>query len=178
MKYTAVPVIALLLAAMTAWPQGRTSAIAGTVTDESGGTISGALIKALRVSTGETRTAFTNEYGFYRIPLLELGAYQVTAEKTGFKASRHETVILELDREAVVGHVLDVGDLTESVVVSERARLIEAAPSALTGLVDSSTIEQLPLNGRDYIQLATLQAGTLVPELCTPSPFRAPASLG
>jgi hypothetical protein len=161
-KYPGILLVVLLSVSANAWSQGRTSAIAGTVIDEKGGVVSGALIKALHVSTGETRTGSSNEYGFYRIPLLELGAYQVTAEKAGFKTSRHDKVILELDREAVVGHVLHVGDVTESVVVSERAHLIEATPSALTGLVDSATIEQLPLNGRDYIQLATLQAGTLV----------------
>jgi len=161
-KYTAALIMVLSLAARSVWAQGRTSAIAGTVIDESGGIVSGALIKALHVSTSETRTTSSNEYGVYRIPLLELGAYQVTAEKDGFKASKHEGVILELDREAVVDHVLHVGDLAESVVVSGQARIIEATPSALTSLVDSNTIEELPLNGRDYIQLATLQAGATI----------------
>jgi hypothetical protein len=150
------------VAATGAWGQGRMSAIAGTVVDESGGVVRDARIKAVHVSTNETRTASSNENGVYRIPLLELGAYQVTAEKAGFKASQHESVVLELDREAVVDHVLRVGDLAESVVVSERARVIEATPSALTSLVDSNTIERLPLNGRDYVQLATLQAGAMV----------------
>jgi hypothetical protein len=161
-KSRAALLLVLVLAAAGAWAQGRTSAIAGIVTDESGGIVRGARIKASHLSTGETRTAVSSESGVYRIPLLALGAYRVTAEKDGFKASRHEGVILELDREAVVDYVLHVGDLTESVVVSERARIIEATPSALTNLVDSNTIEQLPLNGRDYIQLATLQAGAPV----------------
>lgn len=161
-KSLAAVLIILALAATDAWAQGRKSAITGTVVDESGGVVHDARIKALHISTNQIRTASTNEYGVYRIPLLELGAYQVTAEKAGFKASQRKGVILELDREAVVDHVLHVGDLAESVVVSERARIIEAAPSALTSLVDSNTIEQLPLNGRDYIQLATLQAGAVV----------------
>ena len=156
------PALLFLLALATAagaWAQGRTSAISGTVVDESGGVIRGARIKASHVSTGETRTASSNKGGSYRIPRLELGAYKVTAEQEGFKSSRHEGVILELDREAVVDHVLQVGDLAESIVVSGQARIIQAAPSALTSLVDSKMIEELPLNGRDYIQLATLQAG-------------------
>jgi hypothetical protein len=153
----------LFSAATTAsWAQVRTSAITGNVTDESGGVVPGADIEVLHLPTGETRGSSTDEYGDYRIPLLELGAYQVTAAKEGFKVSQHRGVVLELDRETVVDHVLSVGDVTESVVITGQARIIEAAPSALTNLVDSQTIDQLPLNGRDYIQLATLQAGAPV----------------
>jgi hypothetical protein len=152
----------LALAATDVRAQGRGSAISGRVTDQGGGAVSGARIEVVQVSTGQTRIGFSGEEGLYRIPLLEVGAYRVTAWKDGFKVSRYETVVLELDRQAVVNHVLHVGDLTESVVVSEQAHAIEASPSALTGLVDSRTIDQLPLNGRDYIQLATLQAGTVV----------------
>ena len=152
----------LMTAATGAWAQGRKIAIAGSVVDQSGGVVHGARVEAVHISTGETRTTSSNKDGFYRLPLLELGAYRVTATMDGFKASQHEGVILELDREAVVDHVLHVGDLTDSVIVSEPAHLMEATPSALTGLVDSHTIERLPLNGRDYIQLATLQAGALV----------------
>ena len=83
----------------------------------------------------------------------------MTAKKHGFRSSTHQDVVLELDRENVVDHILLIGELTESVVVSGEAPTIEAASSALTSLVDSTSIEQLPLNGRDYIQLATLQAG-------------------
>ncbi len=83
----------------------------------------------------------------------------MTAKKHGFRSSTHQGVVLELDRETVVDHILLIGELTESVVVSGEAQTIEAASSALTSLVDSTSIEQLPLNGRDYIQLATLQAG-------------------
>ncbi|MCP5119488.1 MAG: carboxypeptidase regulatory-like domain-containing protein, partial [bacterium] len=152
----------LLLAAVGARAQDRTSAITGVVFDESGAIVREAKVDALHVSTGENRTTRTNKEGFYRIALLELGAYMVTAEKAGFKGSRHEGVVLELDREAVVDHILYVGAQTESVVVSGQARIIDAAPSALTNLVDSNTIAKLPLNGRDYIQLATLQAGAPV----------------
>jgi hypothetical protein len=161
-KLTVIAIFILALAATGVWAQGRSSAISGRVTDQSGGAVSGARIEAIQTSTGQIRISFSSEKGLYRIPLLEVGLYRVIASKDGFKASRNDTVLLELDREAVVDHVLHIGDLTESVIISEQARAIEAAPSALTGLVDSRTIKQLPLNGRDYIQLATLQAGTIV----------------
>ena len=158
-RLQATLLLVFALANSGAWAQGRKSAIAGSVADESGGLVSGALVTAVHTATGESRSVSTNKSGFYRLPLLEIGVYRVTASLDGFKVSRHEGVVLELDREAVVDHVLQVGDLAESVVVSGQAHLIEATPSALTSLVDSATIQQLPLNGRDYIQLATLEAG-------------------
>lgn len=139
--------------------QRRTSAIAGTVSDQSGAVVSGVTVTATHIATGEVRAAETNDSGLYRLPLLEVGEYEVAAAREGFQTSRHEGVNLALDREAVVNHVLNVGQQSESVVVVGEARMIEAAPSALTSLVDSKTIEELPLNGRDYIQLAMLQAG-------------------
>jgi hypothetical protein len=149
----------LLSSAPVSWAQGRLSAITGTVVDETGGVVIGAAIRARQLSTSETRGAISGQNGGYRIPLLELGAYTVTASKAGFSSSEHQGVTLELDHESVVDHVLHVGGVAFSVVVTGQARSIEAAPSALSNLVDASTIERMPLNGRDYIQLATLEAG-------------------
>lgn len=149
-------------AALSLWAQVRTSAISGIVRDETGGVVEGASVLILNQETAATRRLTTGEDGSYRAPLLELGTYDTTVEKAGFRASRHEAVLLELDRETVVDHVLQVGAITEEVVVRGEARVVEASPSAISTLVDSTTIEELPLNGRDYIQLATLQAGAPV----------------
>jgi len=124
--------------------------------------MSGVTVTATHLQTGQTRTSVTDEFGHYRLPLLEIGEYQVEAESDGFRTSRYESVLLELDREAIVDHFFEIGQRSESVVVTATARNIAAAPSALTSVVDSRTIEELPLNGRDYIQLATLQAGAPV----------------
>ena len=142
--------------------QRTTSAISGTVRDSSGAVVPRVLVTATRVATDQARTSQTDGEGVYRIPLLEVGEYSVGATLEGFRTSRHERVSLELDREVVVDHVLEVGAQSDSVVVVGKARTIAAAPSALTSLVDSRTIQELPLNGRDYIQLATLQAGAPV----------------
>ena len=139
--------------------QERTSVISGVVRDESGGLVEGAAIRGRHVETGVTRSVSTDPGGAYRFPILELGTYEVTAEKPGFKVSVHVGVVLKLDRETIVDHTLRVGGIAERVVVTGDARAIEVTPSAISGLVDSTTIEELPLNGRDYIQLATLQAG-------------------
>jgi hypothetical protein len=151
--------ILLLFAVVPAWAQDRTSAISGTVTDPSGAVVADARVVAESISTGSSRIGQTDGSGFFRLPRLEVGEYLLTAEASGFKVSRHEGLVLELDREVVVNPTLEIGQGSESVVVSGRAWTIEAAPSAVSSLVDSATIERLPLNGRDYIQLATLQSG-------------------
>jgi hypothetical protein len=108
--------------------QERTSAISGMVRDESGGLVRGATIRIVHVDTGAVRSLATNAEGAYRAASLELGEYEVTATQPGFKSSTHKNVVLEVDREAVVNHTLAVGVLSESVVVTREARLVEAAP--------------------------------------------------
>lgn len=155
-KYTALLFTLLSTAALA---QDRSSGITGVVTDGNGGLVGGAAIKALHVTTGVVRSGVSEKDGSYHLRRLAIGTYVVVAEKDGFKLSRHERVLLEVDRTAVVNHRLQVGDLSERIVVVGEARLIEATPSALTSHIDGATIDQLPLNGRDYIQLASLQAG-------------------
>jgi len=154
--------LACTLLAEALWSQGRTGSITGTVTDAAGGGVGDAVVTAEHSGTGATRTVSTARDGTYRLMGLELGPYAVIVEKTGFKTSRHDRVRLEVDRTAVVDFQLEIGDRVESIVVTGEARLIEAAPSALSSLVDAATIDRLPLNGRDYIQLAVLQAGAPV----------------
>lgn len=157
--HSALMIIGLLQAVAGVHAQDFYSAITGKVVDQSGGSVAGATVRAIHVATNATRTAITGDDGFYRLARLPLGVYQVTAEKVGMRASRHEGVRLEVDHEAVVDHRLLVGELAQSIVVTGEARIVEATPSAITSVVDTRTIDRLPLNGRDYIQLATLMAG-------------------
>jgi hypothetical protein len=139
--------------------QRTSSAISGTSSDQSGAVMSNVTVTATHLQTGQTRTTVTDEFGHYRLPVLEIGEYVVEAKREQFRTSRYDNVLLELDHEAIVDHTLQVGQQGESITVTANARTIAAAPSALTSVVDSRTIEELPLNGRDFIQLATLQAG-------------------
>ena len=151
-------VTALALASLAA-AQERTSAIAGVVRDPSGAVIQGAAVAVRSRSTGFTRRLTTGSLGQYRVPLLDLGAYDVTAEAAGFRASRHEGVVLELGREAVVDLTLELGTAIGEIVVRGEQKLMEVTPSAVSSLVDSTSLRELPLNGRDFIQLTTLHAG-------------------
>ncbi len=151
--------IVVLEVAVCVHAQDRYSAISGQVVDQSGGSVPGAVVRVTHIATNEARITITGGDGFYRLARLPLGEYQVTAEKEGMRTSRQQGVLLEVDHEAVVNLRLFVGELTQSVEVTGEAHTIEATPSAITSVVNTHTIEQLPLNGRDYIQLATLMAG-------------------
>ena len=148
--------------AFAASGQQRLSGIAGTVYDANGARVTGAAITATDRDTGVRREALSGSEGMYRIPSLELGLYAVVASKPGFKVSRHEDVLLELEREAVVNHRLEIGDLTQTIVVVGQAWLTDASASTVSSLVRTATIEGLPLDGRDYTRLALLQPGTAV----------------
>lgn len=150
---------AFLMGTHAGWAQNRTSSISGTVTDGSGAIVVGARVVAHRTATGIARATRTDGRGLFRLPRLDVGEYELTVGMNGFKVGRYRGLVLEIDREVVVNPVIEIGDRSESVVVTGRAQIVGAAPSAVTSLVDAGTIERLPLNGRDYIQLATLEAG-------------------
>ena len=154
--------LSLLIGLPRGWTQGRTSTISGVVRDESGALIRGCPVTITNVDTRATRELFTGKEGGYRAPFLELGEYSVSAECEDFAASLHTDIHLELDREAVVYHTVTVGPLSETLTVTGTAQLVDASASAISSVVDDRKIRDLPLNGRDYIQLATLQAGTHV----------------
>jgi hypothetical protein len=162
MKRLAAALVPLLAIASAAVAQNRTSLIQGTIWDESGSVVPGATVRAVHVARGQISLTESDARGIYTLPRLELGQYIVTAEKEGFRASRHENVVLELDRAAVVDHRLTLGASKEAIVVTEQARIIEITASAISSAVSGATVDQLPMNGRDVLRLATLQAGAPV----------------
>ncbi len=160
-RAVACAVLGLWLA-LSGAAQPRTSSISGTVRDTSGAVVEGAVIRVRNLETGLVRTTVSDATGAFRVPALEVGPYEVSAEKAGFARSKVGGVVLELDREAIVEPVLEIGERSDSVTVEVEARLVEATTSTVSAIVDSTTIEKLPLNGRDWVQLATLQAGAPV----------------
>jgi hypothetical protein len=151
--------VACLAAVTLVSAQQRTGSLTGTVRDELGGAVENATILVVNSKTRGTSQTLSDHMGRFRLSAVELGSHEVSASKAGFKTSVHKGVLLELDRDAVVEHVLQVGQVIESIVVTGEARQVETAASAMTSVVDSRTIEGLPLNGRDYVQLALLQPG-------------------
>ena len=139
--------------------QGRTAAVSGVVRDQNAGALTSARVTIRNTGTGIARTVLTDGEGRYRAPFLEPGEYAVTAEHQGFNPSVVPAVTLTLDREAALTHTLTVAGVPSSVSVTASAQLVDASAAAISSVVGAGRIEALPLNGRDYVQLAVLQPG-------------------
>ena len=143
------------------WAHGQTSggSILGTVTDDSGARVPGVAVTIRNVATGITRSVQSDATGRYRAPNLDPGLYEVRAELTGFRTAVRQGIQVTVAAEVVADLSLQVGTVTEQVVVTSEAPLIETTSAALSGLVDDKKIRDLPLNGRSFEQLAFLQPG-------------------
>jgi hypothetical protein len=136
-----------------------TATILGVVKDSSGAVVPDTTITARSVETGQTRTTTSTADGSYRFSALPVGAYEVRAEHTGFEASVQSGLTLTVGQEAVINITLQVGAVTETVAVTAEAPQVNTTSGSLGGLVGEQTIADLPLNGRNYIDLTLLQPG-------------------
>ena len=149
------------LLAVASHAQQTLGTISGTVRDTSGAVLPGAGVVLLNEDTGISRTATTNQVGLYNAPALGLGNYRVTASLEGFQTQVRSGIELTVGRQAVVNFDLAVGAITQTVEVTGEAPLVETTRGGLGTLVESQTISELPLNGRDIAQLITLQTGAV-----------------
>lgn len=155
----AVPLILLFgTLAMPAAAQS-TGIILGVVKDASGATIPEANVTILNTDTDQSRAATTGSDGAYRVPALQVGHYTLKFEKTGFKTQTQQGLVLEVAQELVVNAALQVGAATQEVIVSSEAPVVNTTSSTLGGLVNEDKMAELPLNGRNYIDLSLLQPG-------------------
>ena len=150
--------------------------ILGTISDRSGAVVPQASILVRNLANGVTRTVTTDPAGFYTAPNLLPGTYEVTASATGFASTVNTDITLTVGNQLVLNFTLKVGQVAEVVHVSTEAPTIDLASSAIGAVVDSTTIRELPLNGRSWTDLATLQPGALAVE--TQSPFSAGSNRG
>jgi carboxypeptidase family protein/TonB-dependent receptor-like protein len=150
--------------------------ILGMIADQSGGVVPRAQILIKNLKNGFTRTVTTDAAGFYAAPNLLPGTYEVTASATGFAANVWTNVTLTVGTQQVLNFTMNVGPVTEKVQVTSEAFAVELATSAIAAVVDSTTIRELPLNGRSWSDLATLQPG--VQAVQTQSPFNAGSNRG
>jgi hypothetical protein len=133
--------------------------LSGTATDQSGAVIPGTQISIKNISTGVTRAVTTDPAGFYTAPNLLSGAYEVTATAAGFSSEVQTGVTLTVGAQQVLNFTLQVGRVTEKVQVAGEAPTVQLATSSLSAVVNSTTVRELPLNGRSWTDLATLQPG-------------------
>jgi hypothetical protein len=148
----------VLASAGASFAQTETARLEGTITDPSGAPVQGATISVTSVETGRNTTGSTNDSGFYVVPALPAGHYHVDVTKDGFdKVSRDFE--LTLSQIAVVDFALTVGAVTQTVTVEAGSPVIDAADSSLSTTISGRQVTELPLNGRNFTQLATLVPG-------------------
>ena len=154
---------ALVVAAVppTSRAQDVTASIIGSVQDASGAAVREATITVISRDTGATRTVTTDDSGNYRVLSLPLGPQELKAEKQGFKTVVRTGVSLEVGQEAVVNFRLELGELVQQVSVSEEAPVVNTTTADVSGLVGEREIKQLPLNGRSFDELITLNPGAV-----------------
>ena len=139
--------------------QTTTATISGVVTDQNGATVTSAKITATNLGTNISRSVTTDDNGRYLILALPLGNYDVQAEHQGFRKELRRGIVLTVGRDAVVNFELAVGSVTDQIEIIGDATGVNTVTSEISALVDSRTVVDLPLNGRDLIQLATLNIG-------------------
>src|SRR5215471_12176062 len=140
--------------------QGSTASIIGTAKDTSGAVLPETAITVLHTETGLMRTVQTDSRGGYSVPLLPVGQYEVTAERMGFRREVRRGIDLAVGQEAVVDLTLQVGSIDQQVTVTAEAPLVNTTLASTSGLITENQIKDLPLNGRSFDQLITLNVGT------------------
>jgi outer membrane receptor protein involved in Fe transport len=131
----------------------------GTVTDASGAVIPNAQISITNVATGVTRSVTTDAAGFYSSPNLLPGNYEITVSASGFATQVRTGVSLDVGAEQVLNITMQVGQVNEKVQVTGEAPTVQLATSSISAVVNSTTVRELPLNGRSWTDLASLQPG-------------------
>jgi hypothetical protein len=168
-------VAALLIALVFGVPanaQTFRGTILGTVTDTSGAAVSGATVSVKNTGTGLLRTLTTDDDGNYSAPELPIGTYSVTVEKSGFKAGLVSGISVEVSTERRADVALQPGDVSQTVEVSgDTLPQVESTSNTLGGIIESTVVTNLPVNGRDYQKLIFLVPGVAgSPDQITDSP--------
>ncbi len=151
--------IGLLLLAATGFGQNIRGTILGTVRDPSGGVIKGAKVTVRHISTGLVREETTNDAGEYRFAQLPVGQYDLSAEQSGFKKVERAGIQLQVDDYLRVDVDLSVGAVTETIAVEAAAPVIQTDSATVGNVVDNKKVTELPLNGRNFLQLNLLVPG-------------------
>src|SRR5437016_3059212 len=155
--------ICVLLIALCsgAFAQTATSVIFGTVTDASGSTVPNVPVTATATATGVSARVVTNESGNYVFPNLPPGIYTVQCEAAGFRKAQVSNVLVEVNQRGRVDLSLQVGEVREVIAVQANVTTVDTFSSTVKEVVDSGRIRELPLNGRQTLQLQALLPGAV-----------------
>ena len=147
-----------LLVATAAWAQAPVGTISGTVRDQSDAVVPGVSITVRHIATGAERHLTSDDHGAFSAPALAVGTYEVRAELSGFRTQQTQ-VAVTTGRVAGVEMRMEVGAASELVNVAASAVHVETEQHAVTGVITRQKIQELPLNGRSFLQLAFLEPG-------------------
>ncbi|MFQ5740159.1 MAG: carboxypeptidase regulatory-like domain-containing protein [Acidobacteriota bacterium] len=151
-------VLVLLLSPASVWAQQTTGGIQGTVQDSSGGVLPGVAVTLTELTTGRAIEVVTNDSGLFVVRSLPAGDYEVRAELQGFKTLAQRLTVF-VGQTATPQFTLAIGEISEVVTVAAQSIHVDTASNVVTGTVDTRTIEDLPLNGRNFLDLAQTQPG-------------------
>ena len=166
--YRAAVLVLVLLASSFASAQISTSLIQGTITDSSGAAVPNAKIVATLANTDTKFSTISNGSGNYVIPDVRPGAYTISAEAPGFKRIVRTGVVIAVNQSAHINLTLQVGAVTSTVEVNANATTVDTYTATIDETVSPHSIEDLPLNGRQTLELQTLLPG-VVPAASRPS---------
>lgn len=142
--------------------QSATGQITGTVRDATGAVIAGVDVTVTNQLTGVSRKTRTNDSGVYTFPLLPVSMYSITADQKGFRAARQSDIQLNVDQVARVDLDLQVGEVSETVEVKASAVVIDSETAAVGQVVSQKQVTELPLNGRNFLQLLFIGNGAVM----------------
>src|SRR5678815_4468302 len=145
-----------ILAATLATPQSLDTGIVGTVTDPGGAVITGASVTVTQPVTGFTRTIATASDGSYEVRYLRPGDFIVEISAAGFRSERRTGITLQLSQLARIDFSLQVGQVQETVEVTSAAPILQTENATIGEVVGQERVVNLPLNGRNFLQLSTL----------------------
>ncbi|MGD0267502.1 MAG: carboxypeptidase regulatory-like domain-containing protein [Candidatus Sulfotelmatobacter sp.] len=138
---------------------GVGGSISGTIQDPSGAAIAKASVTVINTSTGVRQSAITDSHGTYVFPVLPVGGYALEVNEPGFKPYRRTGITLDANSALLLDVVLQVGERTEAITVNQNAVHVETSSSQMGEVITGTTMTEVPLNGRSYTDLLSLQAG-------------------
>src|ERR1700723_1883212 len=148
----------VLFSSMNSWA-GVGGSISGTIKDTSSAVIPNATVAAIDVATGVRRQAATNGQGFYSFSVLPVGRYDIAIQKTGFKPYQRTGINVDANSALTVDAVLAVGERSDRVTVAENQLLVETTSTQVGEVITSARMTAVPLNGRSFTDLLSLQPG-------------------
>jgi hypothetical protein len=158
--YGSSMILAGALSCTALFAQGDAS-LWGSVNDNSGASVAGATVTVRNLETGTQRALVTDELGRFNVPALAVGHYEVAASKAGFQVDRRSPVNLAVGQREEVNLALQVGDVHQTVEVPADIGIVQVTTEDISGLVGERQVKDLPLNGRSYDQLLTLNPGVI-----------------